>query len=129
MQELLNNPVCFNIFAAGFLRSLANVIVTHYLPVFFQKVFPLFKSEYSMINAFSLTLFGLSSSIIGGIISDKFEKKSYMAKTALILFGNLFSIPLVILAMSTNNFYLAISLMAVKILITGTYLSPSLTMM
>ena len=82
-----------------------------------------------MINAFSLTLFGLSSSIIGGIISDKLEKKSYMAKTALILFGNLFSIPLVILAMSTNNFYLAISLMAVKILITGTYLSPSLTMM
>ena len=82
-----------------------------------------------MINAFSLTLFGLSSSIVGGIISDKFEKKSYMAKTALILFGNLFSIPLVILAMCTNSFYLAISLMSAKILITGTYLSPSLTMM
>jgi len=82
-----------------------------------------------MINAFSLTLFGLSSSIIGGIISDKLEKKSYMAKTGLILFGNLLSIPLVILAMLTSNFYLAISLMSVKILISGAYLSPSLTMM
>jgi hypothetical protein len=82
-----------------------------------------------MINAFSLTLFGLSSSIIGGIISDKFEKKSYMAKTAVILFGNFFSIPLVIVAMLTNNFYLSIGLMAVKVLISGSYLSPSLTMM
>jgi len=82
-----------------------------------------------MINAFSLTLFGLSSSIIGGIISDKLEKKSYMAKTGIILFGNLLSIPLVILAMLTSNFYLAISLMSAKILISGAYLSPSLTMM
>jgi len=82
-----------------------------------------------MINAFSLTIFGLSSSIIGGIISDKFEKKSYMAKTAVILFGNFFSIPLVIVAMLTNNFYLSIGLMAVKVLISGSYLSPSLTMM
>lgn len=82
-----------------------------------------------MINAFSLTLFGLSSSIIGGIISDKFEKKSYMAKTAVILFGNFFSIPLVIVAMLTDNFYLSIGLMAVKVLVSGSYLSPSLTML
>ena len=38
-----------------------------------------------MINAFSLTVFGISSSIVGGIISDKLEKKSYMSKTGIIL--------------------------------------------
>ena len=59
----------------------------------------------------------------------KLEKKSYMAKTAIILFGNIFSIPLVILAMTTSNFYLALGLMSLKILISGAYLSPSLTMM
>ena len=82
-----------------------------------------------MINAFSLTVFGISSSIVGGIISDKLEKKSYMSKTGIILFGNLFAIPLVALAMSTSNFYLSIALMSLKILISGAYLSPSLTMM
>lgn len=82
-----------------------------------------------MINAFSLTFFGLSSSIIGGIVCDKFEKKSYLAKTAVILFGNFFSIPLVIVAMLTDNFYLSIGLMAVKIFVSGSYLSPSITMM
>jgi len=82
-----------------------------------------------MINAFSLTFFGLVSSIIGGIISDKFETKSYMAKTAVVLFGNFFSIPLIIVAMLTDNFYLSIGLMAVKIFVSGSFLSPSLTMM
>jgi len=71
----------------------------------------------------------LASSIIGGIISDKFEKKSYMAKTAIVLFGNFFSIPLTIAAMLTDNFYLSIGLMAVKIFVSSSFLAPSLTMM
>lgn len=82
-----------------------------------------------MINAASLTLFGLSSSIVGGILGDRLEKKSYMAKTSIILFGNVFSIPLVLFAVFTSNFYLAIGLMGLKILVSGAYLSPSLTMM
>ena len=44
MSEFNKNPVCSNIFAAGFIRSMASVIVTAFLPVFFQKTFPAFKS-------------------------------------------------------------------------------------
>ena len=130
MQELLNNPVCFNIFAAGFLRSLANVIVTHYLPVFFQKVFPLFKSEYSMINAFSLTLFGLSSSIIGGIISDKFEKKSLLTKSWICMAGSIVALPLIALAtLQTSHFYLSIICFSIFTLVAAAFSGSAITML
>ena len=44
MSEFNKNPVCSNIFAAGFIRSMSSIIVTAFLPVFFQKTFPEFKS-------------------------------------------------------------------------------------
>ena len=44
MGDMMKNPVCRNVFIAGFLRSIGSVIVTAFVPVFFQKVFPDFKS-------------------------------------------------------------------------------------
>ena len=129
MNDFNKNPVCANIFAAGFIRSMASVVVTAFLPVFFQKSFPAFKSEYAILNAAALTVLGISSSIIGGIISDKFEKRSYMTKSSVIMFGNILSIPLTAIACFCGNFWLAMSLFAAKIFVSGSYLAPAITMM
>lgn len=98
MRELTDNPVCANLFAAGFVRTIGSTIVTAYAPVFFQRVFPTFKAKYAFLNAIALIGCGVSSSIIGGIISDKYEKKSYMTKSNIIMAGNCLSIPLVAIA-------------------------------
>jgi hypothetical protein len=47
--------------------------VSCYLPVFFQKIYPNFTSEYSIISALSLLIFGFSSVLLGGIIGDKYS--------------------------------------------------------
>lgn len=129
MGEVMENPVCKNIFIAGFIRSLASVIVTAFVPVFFQKVFPDFKSQYAVLNAAALTLFGFSSSLIGGIISDKFEKRSYMTKANIVMLGNFIAVPLTGIACFAGNFYLAMACFALKILVSGSYFSPAITMM
>lgn len=63
------------------------MIVTAFVPVFFQKVFPAYKSQYALLNAAALVLFGFSSSLLGGIISDKYSKKNYMTKANIIMWG------------------------------------------
>lgn len=105
------------------------MIVTAYIPVYFQKVFPGFKSSFALINAAALTLFGFSSSIVGGIISDKYGKKSYMTNSLIVMTGNFLAVPLILLACLTSNFWIAIVAFALKILVSGSYFAPALTMM
>lgn len=121
MREMTDNPVCANIFAAGFVRTIGSTIVTAYTPVFFQRVFPGFKAKYAMLNAMALIGCGISSSLLGGIISDKFEKKSYMTKANIIMTGNVLSIPLVAMAVFSQNFYFAMIAFALKIFVSGSY--------
>jgi hypothetical protein len=129
MNVLHENPVCRNVFYAGFLRTLGSMIVTCFVPVFFMKVFPSYKSQYAVINAAALTIFGFSSSLIGGILSDKFEKKSYMTKSRIIMGGHFLAVPLTALACYTSNFWLAIACFAAKIFFSGSYYAPAITMM
>lgn len=82
-----------------------------------------------MINAAALVLCGFSSSLIGGIISDKFEKKSYMTKSNLIMTGHFLAVPLTAIACFTSNFWLAIACFAMKIFVSGSYYAPAITMM
>ena len=129
MREMTENPVCANIFAAGFVRTIGSTIVTAYTPVFFCRVFPEFKAKYAFLNAIALIGCGISSSILGGIISDKYEKKSYMTKSNIIMAGNCLSIPLVAIAVFSQNFYLALLAFALKIFVSGSYHAPAITMM
>ena len=83
MMECLNqvsdNPVCKNTFIAVFLRAFGNVILTAFVPVYFQKVFPAFKSEFALINACALVVLGFTSSILGGVLCDKLSDKTHLA--------------------------------------------------
>ena len=78
MKSIKDNKICKNIMIAGSLRSFGNMAISCYLPVYFQKVFPTFSTEYSLLSAASLSSLGFTSVIIGGWISQKYEKKNYM---------------------------------------------------
>ena len=53
------------------------MIISAFLPVFFGRNFPAFKTEYAMLNALGISICGLLASISGGLIADKFDKKSF----------------------------------------------------
>lgn len=78
-------PTAKNVLIASSLRNFGGMIVSSFLPVFFGRNFPAFKAEYAMLNALALSGCGLAASIGGGIIADKFEKKSYWTKALLCI--------------------------------------------
>lgn len=82
-----------------------------------------------MINAAALAIFGFSSSLLGGIIGDKLESKTYMMKSLVIMFGNTMATPLLATAVFTSNFWLAMVCAALMILVSGAYYGPAVTMM
>ena len=92
-------------------------------------MFPDFKSQYALLNAAALTVFGFSSALLGGIVSDKFEKRSKMMKAYIVMAGNFIAVPLVAVATLSSNFYLAMAAFAFKILVSGSYFAPAITMM
>lgn len=65
----------------------------YFMPVYFQKVFPLFKSEFATINALSLSILGFVSSVSGSIICDKFQKKNPMVMSQVCSIGSLLAFP------------------------------------
>jgi nitrate/nitrite transporter NarK len=122
-------PTARNTLIASSLRNFGGMIVSSFLPVFFGRNFPAFKAEYAMLNAAALSMCGLTASLAGGIIADKFEKKSYMTKAFLCIFGCAVSPFLIALGtLSTGNFYLSVLCYALKVLFSGTYSGPAITM-
>jgi MFS family permease len=118
-----------NTLIASSLRNFGGMIVSTFLPVFFGRNFPAFKGEYAVLNAFALTFCGMAASLAGGIIADKFEKKSLMTKAYLCISGCIASVPLIALGcLSTSNFYLSVLCYALKVLVSGTYSGPAITM-
>ena len=76
-----------------------------------------------------MTVLGFGSSLVGGIISDKYEKKSYMIKSYIIMAGNLLALPMISMACLTGNFWIAMTGFALKVMVSGSYLAPAITMM
>lgn len=122
-------PTAKNVLIASSLRNFGGMVVSSFLPVFFGRNFPAFKAEYAMLNALALSACGLTASLGGGIIADKFEKKSYWTKAILCIQGCAMSFPLIALGtLTTGNFYLSVLCYALKVLFSGTYSGPAITM-
>jgi MFS family permease len=118
-----------NVLIASSLRNFGGMIISSFLPVFFGKNFPAFKAEYAVLNALALSICGMTASLGGGIIADKFEKNSYWTKALLCISGCALSVPLIALGtLSTGNFYLSVLCYALKVLVSGTYSGPAITM-
>ena len=93
-KYLLSNPVNKWVMFGSFVRNIGGSVTTYYLPVFFLKNFAEFKSQYSAANSLVLSVGGLLSSVIAGMIADKFEYKSKMTKAYICMSGCLLALPL-----------------------------------
>ena len=114
---------------AAMMRTIGGVAVAAFLPVYFQQCFPTFKNEYAVSNAIILSTCGFLSSIIGGIISDKCEKRSLMTKAYVCMIGNSIAFPLMAICCLQRNFWVSMVGLALKVLVSGSWNSPTITMM
>lgn len=73
---------------------------------------------------------GFLSTIVGGLLSDRFEKKSRMTKSIICIAGSLLGLPAIMACtLVTGNFYLSLFAMALKYLVSECWMSPAITMM
>jgi MFS family permease len=129
LSTVTENKVSWNITIAGMLRKMENFAASYYLPAFFQRVYPSFKMEYSLYNGLIIATFGFLSNLISGIICDKLSEKSKMSKAWVCILGGLSAIiPIGLCCLTTGNFYLSLFFMAVKLLLSEGWVSPSITM-
>jgi len=130
MNDVFKLPTCRNVLIAGSLRNFGGIIISSFLPLFFGRNYAAYKSQYSVLNAAGMIICGLTASLGGGIIADKYEKKSYWTKAALCMSGCALSVPIIALGtLQTSNFYLSMFCYALKVLVSGTYSGPAITMM
>lgn len=129
MGVVLSLPCAKNVLIASSLRNVGGMVIAAFLPVFFGKNFPSFKAEYALLNAAALSICGFIASLSGGILADKFETKSYWTKSLICASGCALSVPLMALGtLQTSNFYLGVVCYALKVLVSGTYSGPAITM-
>lgn len=120
-KALFNNPVNKFVISGAFIRIFGESIITYYLPVFFLKNFPYYKSQYSYINS-AILLSAVFSNILAGTIGDLFEKKNYRTKSFICMFGGLISFPLIAIAtLQTNNFWLSMGCFSIMMFFSSSY--------
>lgn len=90
----------------------------------------MFKVEYGLYNAAIVSCMGFISTIAGGLISDRFEKKNRMTKAYVCMIGSALAIPAIsFCVLNPVNFYRALFFMGIKFLVSECWMSPAITMM
>jgi len=73
---------------------------------------------------------GFLSTVLGGLLSDKFEKRTRMNKAYICSIGSALAIPAIALCtLNTTSFYLSLAAMGFKYFISECWMSPAITMM
>ena len=130
MRVVFSLPTSKYILIASFLRNFGSMIAYSFLPIFFKHNFFSYYKEYSIINALVLSVGGFVGSLAGGIMADKFEKKSYMTKAIICISGCILSFPFIALGTFTKgNFNISIICYGFYVLISSTYSGLAITMM
>lgn len=101
----------------------------YFLPGFMLMNYPLHRKEFGLLYAICVVTAGLSSSVSGGVLADKFGPKSPKAYSKICLLGSLIAWPFFVTAVLVkDNFYVAMACIYAKYLIGECYRSPNITM-
>ena len=127
---IFRNPVIPFCLIAAFLRNIGGSAMTYFLPVFFLKNFPAFKTVYASSNALIMSSLGMASGIIGGLIGDKYTKKYKMTPAYIAMSGAVLGLPLYAIAtLQTSNFWLSMGCHAIVTLFHAAFSGACITMM
>ena len=130
LKDILSHPVSKWTCLGASLRYFGIFACDYYVPMFFLRNYVNFRAEYAMFYSLIVLLGGFTSSILGGIICDKFGKGRPMTKSWVCIIGSMIAMPMFAAGvLCTNNFWFSISMMAFKYLFGEPWKSPAITMM
>lgn len=116
-----------NLLLGHSIRYMGTCALYAYMPIVFGTNFPDFKSEYSTMSAMVIVGFGMTTSILEGLLSDRFQRENIWTNTLLNLGQISLSIPIILYGFwAPDDFYRALTCLALLVLCGGSAISPSI---
>lgn len=112
-------------------RFFGGYAIGFFMPKYFNSVYTADKSKYAIANSFVVSVCGLVSSLSGGILSDKYEKKGiYMSKAYICMIGTFGGIPTIMMCtLLQNNFWISILGLGLEYLLAECWIGPAITIL
>ena len=125
---MCRNECCMWLVVGGCCRFWQGYTITYYSFSFFN----LYHEDklYGTINALAVLFGGFTSSIVAGIICDKYEPINYRAKSYVIVIQSLLAVPICAIAfLSTSSFTVSILFLFFEYLFSEGWMPPVLSML
>lgn len=92
--EIFTNPTCRWVTIAAAFRFFGGYSIGFFIQLYFLGIYESYKDTYSYLNAILISSCGLISTVAGGVISDKYEKRgNYKMKSYVCMFAGIMGIP------------------------------------
>ena len=129
LSDCMKNPVARWCTVATMFRFMAMFSCDYFVPAFFLGQYPNYKAQFSVLYAAICCICGFTSSVWGGILSDKFKTKSHRAFSYVAIGGALVSWPFQVMSCLTlNNFWISITGVVGKYLFGENFWGPNIAM-
>lgn len=127
-SAMFRNKCCLWLVLGGCCRFWQGYTLTYYSFSFFN----LYKNDklYGWMNALSVLVGGFTSSILAGIICDKFEPVNYRTKSYVIVTQSLLAVPICAIAfLSTSSFTISMLFLFLEYLLAEGWMPAVLSML
>lgn len=129
-EELKGNDTAKWVLAASCIKQIGEFTIALFQPLFFGNVYPDYGFEFNIASAFTYLVPTTIGAIIGGVISDKLEDRSYMSKAWIVIISNFISSPFAFQAfMSQDNFWYSVGAVNFQWFLSEAWFAPTLVML
>ncbi|CAM9252164.1 unnamed protein product [Ascophyllum nodosum] len=117
------------LFAATAFRFCAGFGIGVWCAPFFRGRFPSFTSEFSVFNAFVVAAGGLTSSFLGGFISDKYSAQDPRVRAWVPMVGSILAVPCWMGVVSGADFYVSLAFLLAEYVVAECWFGPTVTIL
>jgi len=112
------------------MRFFGGYAIGFFLPKYFNSIYPDYIKPYSYGNAAVVSLCGFASSIIGGIVSDKYEKEGILFTKMYICLGSAVTgtITFALCTLIQSNFWFSLCMLALEYFCAENWIAPVISM-
>ena len=115
---------------AGSFRLFGGYAIAFYQPIFFDENYTDDEEEFSDFNAVTCSVLGLISSLVGGVLSDRFRRHDPKTKANVCMASSILAAPFITLCfVVSNNFWVSLTMLGFNYMFAEAWVSPAITML
>lgn len=129
VKMVLSNKTVQLLFAASAVRFMAGFSIGIWAAPYFRAQFPDSAAEYAVINAFVVGVGGVTSSLLGGFLTDKFAPSDIRYKAWVPMAGCLLAVPTWAAVVSAGDFRIAMACLFAEYIVAECWFGPAVSIL